>query len=72
MTGSASLSPLIHMTDLAAFSREFAASHPRPFTARYDPYTQGIELLDTKDQIIKNMRLINREAKILMEAMHSL
>ena len=52
--------------------REFAASHPRPFTARYDPYTQGIELLDTKDQIIKNMRLINREAKILMEAMHNI
>ena len=36
------------------------------------PYTQGIELLDTKDQIIKNMRLINREAKILMEAMHNI
>ena len=52
--------------------REFAASHPRPFTARYDPYTQGIELLDTKEQIIKNMRLINREARILMEAMHTL
>ncbi len=72
------------MTALAAFAeitsthvrcsirREFAASNPLSFTARYDPYTQGIELLDRKGQIIKNMRQVNRELKTLMDALHKL
>merc|ERR1711973_876566 len=48
---------------------EFAAIIPKSFTARYDPYTQRIELLDTKTQILKNMRGVGREIRSLTEAM---
>eukprot|EP00095_Tigriopus_kingsejongensis_P007362 maker-scaffold706_size108852-snap-gene-0.19 protein:Tk07362 transcript:maker-scaffold706_size108852-snap-gene-0.19-mRNA-1 annotation:"protein henna" len=51
---------------------QFAASIPRPFTARYDPYTQSIELLDTKHQILKNMRHLNRELRTLTDALDKL
>lgn len=51
---------------------QFAASIPRNFTARYDPYTQSIELLDSKNQILKNMRHLNRELRTLTDAMASL
>merc|ERR1719435_403525 len=48
---------------------EFAAIIPKSFTARYDPYTQRIEILDTKTQILKNMRGVGREIRSLTEAM---
>merc|ERR1719422_1977303 len=48
---------------------EFASIIPKPFTARYDPYTQRIELLDTKTQILRNMRGVGREIRSLTEAM---
>lgn len=54
------------------FFSQFAASIPRNFTARYDPYTQSIELLDSKNQILKNMRHLNRELRTLTDAMASL
>ena len=54
------------------FFRHFAASNPRSFTARYDAYTQSIELLDSKAQIMKNMRQINRELRTLTDAMDKL
>ena len=31
--------------------REFALTIPRPFSIRYDPYTQSVEILDTSAQI---------------------
>ena len=49
--------------------RQFAASNPRNFTARYDPYTETIELLDTKSQIMKNLRVVNRELRTLTDAL---
>ena len=52
--------------------REFASTIPKPFKARYDAYTQTIEILDSKSQIMKNMRSINREIRSLTEAMHIL
>merc|ERR1712029_1139587 len=48
---------------------EFASTIPKSFKARYDPYTQRIELLDTKTQILKNMRGVGREIRSLTEAM---
>merc|ERR1712021_233282 len=48
---------------------DFAATIPKTFTARYDPYTQRIEILDTKTQILKNMRGVGREIRSLTEAM---
>jgi len=51
---------------------EFAKSIPRNFVARYDPYTQRIEELDSKKQILKNMRQVRREMGILTDAMEKL
>lgn len=48
---------------------EFASTIPKSFKARYDPYTQRIELLDTKTQILKNMRAVGRDIRSLTEAM---
>ena len=54
---------------LTYFFREFASTIPKPFKARYDPYTQSIELLDSKAQIMKSMRSVNREISVLTQAM---
>merc|ERR1719400_525724 len=51
---------------------EYASTIDKPFKARYDPYTQSIELLDSKSQIMKNMRAVNREIRSLTEAMEFL
>jgi len=52
--------------------REFANTIPRSFVARYDPYTQRIEHLDSKRQVLKNMRQVRREMGILTDAMEKL
>merc|ERR1712142_556551 len=52
--------------------REFANTIPRNFVARYDAYTQRIEELDSKKQILKNMRQVRREMGILTDAMEKL
>ena len=40
------------------YSREFANTIPKSFTARYCPYTSRIEQLDNKKLILKNMRQV--------------
>merc|ERR1712136_719421 len=52
--------------------REFANTIPKPFTARYCPYTRRIEQLDNKKLILKNMRQVRREMAILTEAMEKI
>merc|ERR1712038_511395 len=52
--------------------REFAHTIPRNFVARYDAYTQRIEHLDSKRQVLKNMRQVRREMGILTDAMEKL
>merc|ERR1711936_982677 len=47
---------------------DFAATIPRPFGVRYDPYTQTIELLDNKRQIQKLLTNINHEMRTLCDA----
>merc|ERR1719158_935245 len=47
---------------------DFAATIPRPFGVRYDPYTQTIELLDNKRQIQKLITNINCEIRTLIDA----
>jgi len=51
---------------------EFASTIPKSFKARYDPYTQRIELLDTKTQILKNMRGVGREFNNVEEMIEKL
>ena len=41
-----------------SIQREFANTIPKPFTARYCPYTCRIEQLDNKKLILKNMRQV--------------
>merc|ERR1719430_2071327 len=47
---------------------DFASTIPRPFGVRYDPYTQTIQLLDSKRQIQKLLTNINHEMRTLCDA----
>merc|ERR1712013_885378 len=47
---------------------DFASTIPRPFGVRYDPYTQSIQLLDSKRQIQKLLTNINHEMRTLCDA----
>uniref|UniRef100_T1JCI7 phenylalanine 4-monooxygenase n=1 Tax=Strigamia maritima TaxID=126957 RepID=T1JCI7_STRMM len=47
----------------------FAASIPRPFAVRYNPYTQGIEIINSKPQIETIIRDINSEVQTLSQAL---
>jgi len=47
---------------------DYAATIPRPFGVRYEPYTQTIELLDSKRQIQKLITNINSEIRTLIDA----
>uniref|UniRef100_A0A8D0T299 Phenylalanine-4-hydroxylase n=2 Tax=Sus scrofa TaxID=9823 RepID=A0A8D0T299_PIG len=40
-----------HFSDAKEKVRNFAATIPRPFSVRYDPYTQRIEVLDNTQQL---------------------
>ena len=35
-----------------SFHREYAKTIPRPFSVRYNPYTQSVEVIENKNQII--------------------
>ena len=52
--------------------RSFAATIPRPFTARYNPYTQSIEILDNKEQIVKLSYDIAQDMHTLTDALQKL
>lgn len=47
---------------------KFANSIPRPFGVRYNPYTESVEVLDSKKQIDNLMCNINVEFQILQNA----
>ncbi|CAG0895828.1 unnamed protein product [Cyprideis torosa] len=46
----------------------FAKTIPRPFTVRYNPYTQSIDLINSSNQIKGILRDLNYEIKTLMDA----
>ncbi|XP_068133041.1 phenylalanine-4-hydroxylase [Hyperolius riggenbachi] len=52
--------------------RKFAATIPRPFSVRYNPYTQSIEVLDTVQQLKNLADCINGEIGILCSALRKL
>lgn len=52
--------------------RNFAATIPRPFSVRYDPYTQRIEVLDNTQQLKILADSINGEVGILCNALQKL
>lgn len=52
--------------------RNFAATIPRPFSVRYDPYTQRIEILDNTQQLKILADSINSEVGILCNALQKI
>ncbi|ERE88857.1 phenylalanine-4-hydroxylase [Cricetulus griseus] len=52
--------------------RAFAATIPRPFSVRYDPYTQRVEVLDNTQQLKILADSINSEVGILCSALHKI
>jgi len=64
--------PIYYVTDSFEDAKQkmidYAATIPRPFGVRYEPYTQTIELLDSKRQIQKLITNINSEIRTLIDA----
>ena len=52
--------------------RTFAATIPRPFSVRYDPYTQRVEVLDNTQQLKILADSINSEVGILCHALQKI
>ncbi|XP_054160504.1 protein henna-like [Oppia nitens] len=49
--------------------RDFAQSIPRSFTVRYNPYTQGLEIINSNVQLETMARNIQSEVQLLVDAM---
>jgi len=64
--------PLYYVTESFEDAKQkmidFSATIPRPFGVRYNPYTQSIEILDSKRQIQKLITDINYEIRNLIDA----
>ncbi len=54
------------------FPREFANSIPRPFSVRYNPYTESVEVIDDKPSVEKLVADIKYSVDILQDAMGKL
>ncbi|XP_031555395.1 phenylalanine-4-hydroxylase-like isoform X2 [Actinia tenebrosa] len=52
--------------------REFSAQIPRPFNVRYNPYTQTVEVIDSKDQLVKLTSDIRSDVSTLLNALEKL
>ncbi|XP_055952914.1 protein henna-like isoform X2 [Argiope bruennichi] len=52
--------------------REFALSIPRPFTVKYNAYTQSVEILDAKPQVEELAKDIHSEMELLMDALRKI
>lgn len=48
---------------------KFAQTVPRPFGVRYNPYTQSVEILDSKTQIESLMTCTSQDMQVLIEAL---
>lgn len=51
---------------------EYAKTLNRPFSVRYNPYTQNIEVLDTKDKILQFANIIKSDFSVLTDALYHL
>lgn len=51
---------------------EFAKTLNRPFSVRYNPYTQNIEVLDSKEKILTFANILKNEMSILTDALRHL
>lgn len=51
---------------------EFAKTLNRPFSVRYNPYTQNIEVLDSKEKILTFANILKNDMSILTDALYHL
>ncbi|KAJ1816259.1 hypothetical protein LPJ60_005393 [Coemansia sp. RSA 2675] len=58
--------------DATSKLREFNSMMRRPFQVRYNPYTQSVEVLDTKDKVQHFARTIRNEMQLLASALEQL
>ncbi|KAJ1740175.1 hypothetical protein LPJ78_001454 [Coemansia sp. RSA 989] len=58
--------------DATSKLREFNMTMKRPFQVRYNPYTQAVEVLDSKDKIQHFARSISSEMQLLAGALESI
>ncbi|KAK7107071.1 phenylalanine-4-hydroxylase-like [Littorina saxatilis] len=56
-------------TDAKDKMRSFAATIPRPFSVRYNPYTSSIDVIDSKDDIANFARDIRGEICLLEDSL---
>lgn len=54
------------------YFRKYAQTIPKKFGVRYDPYTQSINVIDSKLQIEDLVTNVNQEMEILMDALKKL
>ena len=59
---------IIHV--IVKFFREFAKSIPRPFSVRYNPYTESVEVINDAPSIQKLVSDIKYTVDILQDAMN--
>jgi phenylalanine-4-hydroxylase len=52
--------------------RAFAESMPRPFAISYNPYTQTIEVLDSRRKVIDHTKKLQRDLSTLVQALERL
>ncbi|CAF1156231.1 unnamed protein product, partial [Didymodactylos carnosus] len=52
--------------------RQYAMTIPRPFAVHYNPYTQSIEVINGKEQIVNMFRLLRGEMDVLHDALKKL
>lgn len=55
---------------LFPYNREFAKSIPRPFSVRYNPYTESVEVINDKPSIQKLVSDIKYSVDVLQDAMN--
>ncbi|RUS86363.1 hypothetical protein EGW08_005881 [Elysia chlorotica] len=49
--------------------KHFAATIPRPFSVRYNPYTQSVEVINSKEQVINLTKDIKGDLSLLEDAL---
>ena len=49
--------------------REFVRSNPRPFSVRYNPYTESVEVIQDKPSLQKLVNAIKYSVDTLQDAM---
>ncbi|KAJ1834154.1 hypothetical protein LPJ63_002178 [Coemansia sp. RSA 2711] len=58
--------------DATSKLREFNTTMKRPFQVRYNPYTQSVEVLNSKDKVQHFARSISNEVQLLASALEQL